>query len=68
MLPELLTSVGLKPCCAGDSLDCEEQALTLVFLFISPELVWYCPSGVLPILLCHPRVGRGHRGDRAGWV
>lgn len=72
VLPELLPSVGLKPCTAGDSSGCEEQALTLIFLLFSPEVVWFwCPPGVVPILLCHPRVGRGHRGDRLclpGWM
>lgn len=72
VLPELLPSVGLKPCTAGDSSGCEEQALTLIFIIFSPELVWFwCPPGAVPILLCPPRVGRGHRGDRAclpGWM
>lgn len=64
-LPGLLTSVGLKPCCAGDSPGCEEQALTLIFVFFSQS--WFgfgVPLGQCH-LLCHPRVGRGHRGDRS---
>lgn len=40
-LSELLTSVGLKHCCAGGSPGCEKQALTLMFTFCSPELVWF---------------------------
>lgn len=39
VLSELLPSAGLKHCCAGGSPACEEQALTLIFIFFSPELV-----------------------------